>query len=78
MNDQTLPISRITPAAPVVDAELSASGVSWGAIIGGAFVAASAALILTVLGVGLGLSSISPWTMREHPQRPSERQPSSG
>jgi hypothetical protein len=31
-------------------------------VIGGAFVAASLALILTILGVGLGLSSVSPWT----------------
>ncbi len=43
-------------------AESSASGVSWSAVIGGAFVAASMALILTFLGVGLGLSSISPWS----------------
>jgi hypothetical protein len=43
-------------------AESPASGVSWGAVIGGAFVAASMALILTFLGVGLGLSSVSPWS----------------
>lgn len=42
--------------------ESSTSGVSWGAIIGGAFVAASLALILALLGVGLGLSAASPWT----------------
>lgn len=41
--------------------ESPASGVSWGAVIAGAFVAASLALILTILGVGLGLSSTSPW-----------------
>ena len=41
--------------------ESSMSGVSWGAIIGGAFVAASLALILALLGVGLGLSATSPW-----------------
>ena len=46
-----------TPPAP----ESSTSGVSWGAVIAGAFVAASLALSLTILGVGLGLSSISPW-----------------
>jgi hypothetical protein len=45
----------------LTSAESSASAVSWGAVIGGAFVAASLALILTILGVGLGLSSISPW-----------------
>jgi hypothetical protein len=35
--------------------------VSWAAIIGGAFVAASISLILLSLGSGLGLSSVSPW-----------------
>jgi hypothetical protein len=42
--------------------ESSRSAVSWGAVIGGAFVAAALALALTMLGVGLGLSSISPWS----------------
>ena len=44
-----------------IAAESSLSGISWGAIIGGASVAASLALILTILGVGLGLSAASPW-----------------
>jgi hypothetical protein len=48
-----------TDAPPV--RESSTSGVSWSAIIGGAFVAASLTLILAILGVGLGLSSVSPW-----------------
>jgi hypothetical protein len=48
--------------AEYVAAESPASAVSWGAVIGGAFVAASLALALTMLGVGLGLSSISPWS----------------
>jgi hypothetical protein len=48
-----------TEAPPVK--ESSTSAVSWSAVIGGAFVAASLALILTILGVGLGLSSVSPW-----------------
>jgi hypothetical protein len=38
------------------------SGVSWGAVIGGAFVAAALSLILLALGAGFGLSSISPWS----------------
>src|SRR5580692_7697597 len=38
------------------------SGVSWAAVIGGAFVAASLALILLALGTGLGFSAISPWS----------------
>jgi hypothetical protein len=36
-------------------------GVSWAAVIGGAFVSASLAMILISLGTGLGFSSISPW-----------------
>ena len=42
--------------------EASTSGVSWGAVSGGAFVAASLSLILLTLGTGLGFSSVSPWS----------------
>ena len=42
--------------------EAHASGVSWTAVIGGAFVAAALSLILLALGAGLGLSSVSPWS----------------
>ncbi len=42
--------------------EAHASGVSWGAVIGGAFVASAFYLILLALGAGLGLSAISPWS----------------
>ena len=42
--------------------ESASSGVSWGAVIGGAFVAAALSLILLALGAGLGLSSVSPWS----------------
>jgi len=38
------------------------SGVSWAAVIGGAFVAASCSLILLALGAGFGLSAVSPWS----------------
>jgi len=41
--------------------EAHSSGVSWGAVIAGAFVAAALALILLALGAGIGISSISPW-----------------
>ena len=41
--------------------ESPSSGVSWGAVVAGAFVAASLALALSILGIGLGLSSTSPW-----------------
>jgi hypothetical protein len=40
----------------------NSSGVAWGAVIGGAFVAAALYLILLSLGAGFELSSISPWT----------------
>jgi hypothetical protein len=42
--------------------EAHASGVSWPAVIAGAFVAAALSLILLALGAGLGLSSVSPWS----------------
>jgi hypothetical protein len=38
------------------------SGVSWPAVIGGAFASASLALILLSLGTGLGFSAVSPWS----------------
>ena len=37
------------------------SAASWPSIIAGAFVAASATVILITLGSGFGLASISPW-----------------
>jgi hypothetical protein len=40
----------------------SDSAVSWGAVVAGAVVAAALSLILFLLGSGLGLSSISPWS----------------
>lgn len=40
----------------------AAGAVSWGAIIAGAVVAAALSLILFLLGTGLGLSAISPWS----------------
>jgi hypothetical protein len=42
--------------------EADSSGVSWAAVIGGAFVTAALSLILLALGAGLGLSSVSPWS----------------
>ena len=42
--------------------EAHSSGVSWAAVIGGAFVAAAIYLILLALGAGFGLSLISPWS----------------
>ena len=60
-----------TSSRPVVDQEIPlsagrneayASGVSWAAVIGGAFVAAALSLILLSLGTGLGFSAVSPWS----------------
>jgi hypothetical protein len=53
-----LPAIADTP----VKNEAYSSGVSWAAVIGGAFVAAALSLILLALGTGLGLSSVSPWS----------------
>jgi hypothetical protein len=41
--------------------ELSASAISWAAIIGGASAAVALSLILLALGSGFGLASVSPW-----------------
>ena len=44
-----------------INHEAYASGVSWPAIIAGAFVTAALWLILLALGAGIGLSAVSPW-----------------
>ncbi|HEY3741597.1 MAG TPA: hypothetical protein VGL53_17210 [Bryobacteraceae bacterium] len=46
---------------PQPNRESQSSGVSWGAVIGGAFVASALYLILLALGAGFGLSAVSPW-----------------
>src|ERR1700730_18420084 len=59
-------IERQSERPPVSESpdrnEAYSAGVSWAAVIGGAFVSASLALILLALGTGLGFSSISPWS----------------
>jgi MFS family permease len=42
--------------------EAPTSGISWPAILGGAFAAAALSLILLGLGSGFGLASVSPWS----------------
>ncbi|QND67208.1 hypothetical protein HB777_26975 [Mesorhizobium loti] len=42
--------------------ESSATAVSWGPIIAGAFAASTLTFILMLLGSGLGLSMVSPWS----------------
>jgi hypothetical protein len=52
---------QILTEVPVRNEQYS-HGVSWAAVIGGAFISASLALILLTLGTGLGFSAISPWS----------------
>jgi hypothetical protein len=54
--DREYPISE-SPSK----SEHHSGGISWAAVIGGAFVSASLALILLSLGTGLGFSAVSPW-----------------
>jgi hypothetical protein len=50
-------------ANAVLDADDSnSSGVHWGAVIAGAFVAVALSLALLALGTGIGFSVISPWS----------------
>jgi hypothetical protein len=45
----------------VVANDSNQSGVTWGAVIAGAFVAAASSLALFALGAGIGFSELSPW-----------------
>jgi hypothetical protein len=49
------------PRTTAVGNEASSSAVSWAAIIAGAFAALALTLVLTSLGAGLGLTTISAW-----------------
>lgn len=65
MNAQSSPrpiMEREIPAISVGKNESYASGVSWAAVAGGAFVAAALSLILLSLGTGLGFSALTPWS----------------
>lgn len=44
--------------------EASVSAISWSAVIAGAFAGAALSLVLLVLGGGVGLSAVSPWSYR--------------
>lgn len=46
----------------VIPTESSASAVSWGPVIAGGLTAAAVSLILMLLGSGLGLTMVSPWS----------------
>lgn len=65
------PIASVADSTPArravpdpVQATEAASGLSWGAALAGAVAATALSFILVVLGVGLGLSSVSPWSYR--------------
>lgn len=47
---------------PSWNREAHSSGVSWAAVIAGAFVAAALSLTLLALGAGFGLLTVSPWS----------------
>jgi hypothetical protein len=55
-------VSATTPGSISINREAHSSGVSWPAVIAGAFVAAALSVALLALGAGLGLSSVSPWS----------------
>jgi hypothetical protein len=54
-----VPVSTTSAIDPDVD---TVSGVSWAAVLAGAFVAAAFSLALVALGAGIGLVSVSPWS----------------
>jgi hypothetical protein len=63
--DQSVPSSSGIRAQTGVETfgrnEAHSSGVSWAAVIAGAFVAAALSLALLALGAGIGFSAVSPW-----------------
>lgn len=55
-------VARGAVVEPAAQNEAYASGVSWAAVIAGAFAASALSLILLALGTGVGLSAVSPWS----------------
>jgi len=55
----TIPVSSTPDLMPV---ESSSSAVSWGPIIAGAVAASALSVVLLLVGSGLGLSMVSPWS----------------
>jgi hypothetical protein len=55
------PMDDSAPIETTFPNDSNSSGVSWGAVIAGAFVAAALSLALLALGTGVGLSAASPW-----------------
>ena len=61
MASRSVVSSMDTRSVAVVKPESHSSGISWAAVIAGAFAAAAMSLILLALGTGFGLSAASPW-----------------
>ena len=63
--DQPIPLSSAARLQTGVETvgrnEAHSSGVSWAAVIAGAFAAAALSLALLALGTGIGFSAVSPW-----------------
>jgi hypothetical protein len=57
-----LPSQTVVDRSPVAGRESSLSAVSWAAIFAGAVSAIALTIVLTSLGAGLGLTSISAWS----------------
>jgi hypothetical protein len=60
LNDRSSAI--VSVREELVSPESAASAVSWGAVIAGAVVASALSLALLMLGAGIGLVSVSPWS----------------
>jgi hypothetical protein len=66
----SIPISdppQASGIAVIPQAEAGQPGVSWSAVLAGALAAAALSFILLILGVGLGLSAVSPWSYNDAP-----------
>jgi hypothetical protein len=64
---ETIIVEEVTTTrAPESSVESSASAVEWAAIFGGALAAFGVTAILLTLGPGLGLTTVSPWSVT-HP-----------
>ena len=59
----TVPVAGALPIrSQSTDMRSASSATSWGAILAGALGAAALSLVLLILGSGLGLTSVSPWS----------------
>src|ERR1700674_4866474 len=61
MRERSVDMEHVAFTEAGVTDDSNSSGVSWGAIIAGAFVAAALSLVPLALGTGIGLSAVSPW-----------------